>query len=225
MTPDQIRQDIEAQENQGIFSVLRDPSTVVVSAKSELPVRSRAVQNNSPVDRALRLAEDQLGTREPEAYAKYAGGRAEPWCGHFVNWLCNAVGATLPEHQTPSTRQGDPMASTTFAFSVLSSRGLMRSTPQPGDLVFYRRIEGGVMSPTKMGHVGIIHTVKPDSFTSIEGNVSDKVSMVSHKLNNPQLAGYARVLSGADAGAGLGTIALYAGVAVLGVLAVRALRK
>lgn len=100
------------------------------------------------------------------------------------------------------------MASTTYAWTTFSQLGKTRSTPRPGDLIFYRKNEGGQLSSTKMGHVGIVTSTDGSAVTSVEGNLSDRVMEVRHSTSDPAIAGYVRL-----AGGGLKTLLLIAGVA------------
>lgn len=163
------------------------------------------------VSRVLSIAQRELalGLREPEAYARYSGGRQEPWCAHFASWVFAQAGNPWPYYQAPSPTTPNPVAATTFAWTAFGQLGKLRATPRPGDLVFYRKNEGGALSTTKTGHVGIVTSVDGGSFVSVEGNLSDRVMQVRHALTDPTIAGYARVASGG----GLGTVLVVAGLA------------
>lgn len=109
------------------------------------------------------------------------------------------------------------MAATTYAWTAFSQLGKTRSRPRPGDLIFYRKNEGGTLSSSKMGHVGIVTSVDGSTVTSVEGNLSDRVMSVRHAMNDPSIAGYARVATGG----GLGTVLVVAGLAAGTAVAIR----
>lgn len=131
-----------------------------------------------------------LGVKEPQAFTKYAGGRKEHWCAHFASWVYLQAGLPLPGYKAPSATPPawNPIASVNTMFDTLASMGKIYKSPQIGDLIFYYRSG----SAGNKGHVGIVTELKGDSVVSIEGNLSDRVARVTHKLSNPKIAGYGR---------------------------------
>lgn len=172
------------------------------------------------VSRVLSVTQRELamGLAEPDAYARYSGGRQEPWCAHFASWVFAQAGKPWPYYQAPSPSVANPMAATTYAWTVFSQLGMVRRQPRPGDLVFYRKNEGGVLSQTKMGHVGIVTSVDGSTVVSVEGNLSDRVMQVRHALTDPSIAGYARPVVGSG---GLGLVLVAAGAAAAGFIVLR----
>lgn len=57
--------------------------------------------------------------------------------------------------------------------------------PQVGDQAFYFS-SGGI------NHTGIVVKVEGSSFTAVEGNYSDKVSLVQHNVGHSDIAGFGR---------------------------------
>lgn len=139
------------------------------------------------------LAKKELGVREPFAFDKYAGGRNEHWCAHFVSWLYVLAGQPLPGYKTPSKTppRWNPIASVNTLYETLKSEGKIVNTyPRKNDLIFYYK--NGKSSGPK-GHVGIVTEVRDGKVISIEGNLSDQVKQVTHSLNAKNIAGYGRV--------------------------------
>lgn len=146
-----------------------------------------------------------LGMKEPEAFSKYAGGRNEHWCAHFASWVFLRAGSPLPGYKMPSLvpPRWNPVASVNTLYNEVAKEGKISQTPKPNDLIFYYRTG----SSGKKGHVGIVTQVKDGKVVSIEGNLSDRVVQVTHRLNDPKIAGYGRVYS-KDAVSAVGALAL-----------------
>lgn len=167
----------------------------------------------------VEIARAEIGVREPQAYGRYAGGRQEPWCAHFVSWVLDQSGVPFAEYIAPSPSRASPTASASFVASIMDKLGRLSpptSTPSPNDLIFYKQVEGGKFVtpgrfglPFGIGHVGIVEGVEGDKVVSIEGNFSDRVARVRTPRNSPNIAFYGRPFTKAQvAGAGLATLAI-----------------
>jgi hypothetical protein len=134
--------------------------------------------------------EYSLGIKEPQAFDKYAGGRNEHWCAHFASWVYLQAGLPLPGYRTPSAKPPawNPIASVNTMFETLDDMGAIYGSPQIGDLIFYYRSG----SSGDKGHVGIVTELKDGEVVSIEGNLSNRIARVTHKLSDPKIAGYGR---------------------------------
>lgn len=145
--------------------------------------------------------EYSLGIKEPEAFGKYAGGRNEHWCAHFASWVYLQAGMPLPGYKQPSAKPPawNPIASVNTMYNKLSDLGKIYNTPHIGDLIFYYRSG----SSGEKGHVGIVTDLRDGKVVSIEGNLSDRVAQVTHKLSDPKIAGYGRPYAETSALTGL----------------------
>lgn len=141
--------------------------------------------------KATALAE--VGYREgPNNYNKYADDpkiaklygwtpQNQPWCCTFVNWVfLNAFGYDAGSKLT----YGGTAACANSAQLFRNHDALVR-TPQVGDQAFF-------YSSGRINHTGIVVSVDGSTFVTVEGNYSDKVSKVTHKVSGADIAGFGR---------------------------------
>lgn len=128
--------------------------------------------------------------REPAAFDRYAGGRPEHWCAHFVSWLFWKAGIPLPGWFPPTAERMPPTANCTYVYNKMDKLGLTTSTPKRHDMIFYKHPNPKYSA----GHIGIVTKVDPQAgtVTTIEGNVSDQVVRITRKLSDKTIRGYAR---------------------------------
>ncbi len=151
------------------------------------------------LSRLLDIARKQVGVKEDtgnndgEPSRRYAGGRQEPWCGHFVAWVFRNAGVRIPDDMIPTTKQHNPLASVSHMERVFKDRGWHYMEPMPGDVVFFASRGQSDEGPGR--HVGIVEMVdaKTKTFSTIEGNLSNAVRRKTHSLNNPQVSGFGRM--------------------------------
>ena len=167
----------------------------------------------APVDLARQEAafvnpDGKLGVREPDAYARYSGGRDEAWCAHFVSWLFRTAGHPLPGSIIPGPGVWSPTAGCNFIVKTMKEAGRLLpagALPQPNDLIFYKRADpktgrfeapGLYGLPFIYGHVGIVESVIEENgvkkVVTIEGNYSNKVARVKTRLDSPTIGCFAR---------------------------------
>lgn len=117
----------------------------------------------------LQVAASQIGYREgfnnDNAFGVWYPMNHDLWCAMFVSWAAEMAGVgqdVIPKHA--STRAGE---------AWFRARGLVHSTPEPGDIgyVFYPALG-------RIGHVFIVETVRRRSdgrieLTTVEGNTND----------------------------------------------------
>lgn len=139
------------------------------------------------------LAKSQVGYREGNNnYNKYASDpmitklygwnpQNQPWCCVFVNWcFLTAFGYDVGSKLT----YGGTAACSNSA-QLFKSAGAWSSFPEVGDQAFF--LSGGGIN-----HTGIVVSVEGTSFTTVEGNYSDKVSSVRHNVGASDVAGFGR---------------------------------
>jgi len=139
------------------------------------------------------LARSQVGYQEgPNNYTKYAEDpkiiqlygwcpQNQPWCCTFVNWtFLNAFGYDIGSQLT----YGGTAACSSSA-QLFRNHGAFVTTPEVGNQAFF--YSGGGIN-----HTGIVVDVQGSIFTTIEGNYSDKVSVVHHNLTGSEVAGFGR---------------------------------
>jgi hypothetical protein len=133
--------------------------------------------------RALAFAKEKIGVREsppgsnrgPEVDV-FTGGRAEPWCAHFVSWCVERTG-TSPFGHVPSVASLRSWAEQKGCY--LGAEG---HRPRPGDIFTMARHD----STGKLvgGHTGFVAGVSSDgsSIETVEGNLGDAVKAGSRSL-------------------------------------------
>ena len=145
------------------------------------------------VNKLLSVAKAEIGYREgANNYTKYAAEpmitklygwtpQYQPWCCTFVNWcFLTAFGYDLGSKLTC----GGTAACSNSA-SLFKNNGSFVTEPEPGDQAFF--YSGGGIN-----HTGVVLDVSGFSFRTIEGNYSDKVSVVTHNVIGNDVAGFGR---------------------------------
>lgn len=148
---------------------------------------------NEGKEKLVALARSQLGTREgANNYNKYADDpkitklygwnpQNQPWCCTLANWCyLNCFGYDIGSRLT----YGGTAACKNSA-SLFKAAGAFVKTPEIGDQSFY--YVGG-----DINHTGIVVSIDGNSFQAVEGNYSDKVSLVTHKIVGGDVAGFGR---------------------------------
>lgn len=145
------------------------------------------------INKLLSVARAEIGYREgADNYTKYAADpmitklygwtpQNQPWCCTFVNWcFLTAFGYDIGSRLT----YGGTAACANSA-NLFKNNGAFTNTPEPGDQAFF--FSGGGIN-----HTGIVSEVSGSSIKTIEGNYSDKVSLVSHNIMGNDVAGFGR---------------------------------
>ena len=141
----------------------------------------------------VALARSQVGYQEgPNNYNKYADDpkviqlygwcpQNQPWCCTFVNWcFLNAFGYDIGSRLT----FGGTAACNSSA-QLFRNNGAWATTPNVGDQAFFYA-SGGI------NHTGIVVNVQGTLFTTVDGNYSDRVSLVQHNVGSSDVAGFGR---------------------------------
>ena len=141
----------------------------------------------------VETAQGEVGYHEgSNNYTKYAADpmitklygwtpQNQPWCCTFVNWcFLTAFGYDIGSRLT----YGGTAACANSA-QLFRDSGAFVHFPQVGDQAFY--YSGGGIN-----HTGIVVAVDGTEFTAIEGNYSDKVSVVKHNTGKSDVAGFGR---------------------------------
>lgn len=134
--------------------------------------------------------ESPKGSNSGPDIEPFTGGRAEPWCGHFVSWCFRQAGKPLPDDVVPSPKQFNPLASVSHTERIFSEAGWSYREPQPGDVVFYATRGRSDQGPGR--HIGLVVAVGVDSFETVEGNWSNAVCHRVVKRNDRTISGFGR---------------------------------
>ncbi len=127
---------------------------ILMISLSSLHINSNEVEASSYADKLVSIAMAESGSGYKSKYG------VKPWCASFVSWAARSAG--IPSSIIPSTASSSGMKS-----SVVSLGGKVVSSPQKGDLVFYKHSRTGSIC-----HVAIMTS----STMSIHGNYSNKVT-------------------------------------------------
>ena len=144
-------------------------------------------------NKLVTLARAEVGYHEGgNNYTKYADDpniaklygwvpQNQPWCGTFVNWcFMQAFGYDLGSKLTFG---GSALCRT--AADNYKAHNSFTKFPEVGDQAFY--YSGGAIN-----HTGIVVEVEGTVFTAVEGNYSDKVSLVTHNIGKGDVAGFGK---------------------------------
>jgi len=156
----------------------------------------------SPADneRLINLAKQQVGFKEqPKGSNRgmqvdvYTGGRAEPWCAHFVAWCFRSIGRPIPGDVVPSPKRANPLASVAHCERVFKEHDMHYMSPQAGDIVFFET--RGKSDKGRGRHIGLVIAVTKEAIEVIDGNWGDAVSHRAIKLSAPYpvITGYGRL--------------------------------
>lgn len=143
-------------------------------------------------------AEVPKGSNRGPRVDLYTGGRAEPWCGHFVAWCHHEAGIVIPGYVKPSPTVASPLAGVQFLEDTFKKHGwwwpvgdMKLGVPSAGDLVFLNRRGQSDKGPGR--HVGIVERVDGPYVVSIDGNWGDRVARVRRVMISPLISGFGRM--------------------------------
>lgn len=124
------------------------------------------------------LAKDVSGC--DENVQKYTNGSCVAWCAYFVSWVYAEAGSPFPE-----TMGFVPTMLTWFKENA-TYIPVGSGEAQPGDVVFYG-------PESNSSHVGIVVKQEGDQLESIEGNYSNRVSLVNQSISGSNIIGFGRM--------------------------------
>lgn len=160
--------------------------------------RGGAIAGNSQGERAISWAESQLGVSEsnnPGAVRGYSRGAWQAWCADFVSTALNKSGGSKMGHQSSVAGILD-WGKKNDRFTSAAEAKRNPASLQTGDIATWKS-EG-------RSHVGLVTGIDPKtgSFTTIEGNTSDKVARRTHSFNSRGLTGFVRATDSKKQAAG-----------------------
>lgn len=101
-----------------------------------------------------------------------------PWCVKFARWYSSEHGYPVPD-----------TLSSTAAYKWFTQNHSVTTSPSVGDWIFFDFQNDGVLD-----HVGIVTAVSDSSFSSIEGNVNDKVADKQYSKNDSSVYAFGHYL-------------------------------
>jgi|SRR5829696_7867857 len=111
-------------------------------------------------------------------YGRKVSGPQFMWCAVYQSWVNAKCGIPMSIY---------PMAaSVPIVRDFFRAKGRIFNRPMPGDYVLF------IFSATKR-HIGFVDSVQDDgNFTSFEGNTSDRVKRVAHRVGDSGIVGFGR---------------------------------
>lgn len=149
-------------------------SAIVLQAASHLGIKEKVIVQDKNENKGPAV--DQYATSEP-----WHVGKGSEWCGLFASWVYNQIEAYagLSENDFHIGEQNSQqMLALIRKQAPQAIKRWNEYKPQPGDLIIHRR------TPSS-GHVSVVaHTDSAKGLiTSIDGNVQDRVSLVTWQMN------------------------------------------
>ncbi len=148
----------------------------VISQKEANAEASKYSVSSDKIDKALELAESQIGVREnggsndSAEIRKYKNGSVDgnPWCASFSSWLYGAGQGSSNSKTFGYTASSQEIKRKATSAGCYASKN-SNYVPQKGDLAMWSK-------SASSGHVGIVSKVYADgSFDVIEGNSGNAV--------------------------------------------------
>lgn len=119
---------------------------------------------------------------DPDIIRLYGSSKQNlAWCGTFANW----VYMKAFDYSIGSRLTYGGSAACANAAQLYKQNGAFVRTPQLADQAFYY-VSGGI------NHTGIVVDIQDRAFYAVEGNYSDKVSLVRHNIYGSDVAGFGR---------------------------------
>lgn len=148
----------------------------------------------TPIDVAL----SQLGVRELTnkndgvPAERYAGGRQEPWCSHFVLWCFQMCGFMFPGWVQPTPKRINPLAHVKTFHMRLTKEGYIVDHVDAGenDIVIFN--SRGDSDAGTGWHIGIVKEVVGGMVHTVEGNSSNGVHERAYPLTDKRIVAFAR---------------------------------
>ena len=166
-----------------------DNNRSLVASKEIKAYHTESKEENSITDlgnRIVNVASLEEGYVEGEGnktkYGDWYGINSE-WCAIFVSWCANQAGISkdkLPKHSYC-------MDGVDWFIQNKCWYDSSQYTPKKGDIVYFYQGNG-------INHVGIVVDVTGDEVVTIEGNMSNKVLKIHHKINDASIAGYGSLI-------------------------------
>lgn len=173
-------------------------STVIKLAQAEIGYLEKA--SNKDLDSKTGNAGANNFTkyaRDLDAVSGFYNGKKQgyAWCDVFVDWLFyKAFGAEEAKRLLcqPSKSLG---AGCPFSMDYYKSKGQLKTSPQPGDQIFFKGSGGDIT------HTGLVYKVDKTYVYTIEGNTSSASGVVAnggsvrdkkYALTYNRIAGYGR---------------------------------
>lgn len=153
-----------------------------------------------PAGDIVAVALSQVGIRESSGKndgipsERYAGGRQEPYCAHFIAWLFRQTGRPLPGDVVPTRTRANPLASVAFMHRVFKEHGWLVVDPRPGDVVFMKTRGRSDRGP---GHhvalvVGVELAGAEACLHCVDANWGNAVCRVQRRKSDPSIWAFGR---------------------------------
>lgn len=180
------RQAEEDEEDAGL--VLRGQEMPAVWEKEDIGILVRPEESarESRRSRLVQVARQEIGNTGGEKYWRWYGfSERVEWCACFVSWCADQCG-----YIEDGTLQKFSICDGAWLKEAGRWREREEYEPQPGDLIFFDWVRGGVQDGAE-DHVGIVESVDQGYVCTIEGNCSDQCLRQRYLCTDIQIMGYA----------------------------------
>ena len=149
------------------------PAHEVALSSEELDELEEGIREYSPGYNALLRAIGQIGYRESptncQRFSAWFGVACDYWCAFFIAWCFDTSASGNRNRSVPWSSYGT--GSSQGIYNWARANRLLVTTPRTGDIFVLRTFQ----------HSGIVRGVNTSTgaFTSVDGNWSDAVSLVS----------------------------------------------
>lgn len=167
--------EIKCIENISTTIEQKETSSSGTSSTSSSDNSGASGSISSMAETVMSIAEAEIGTTETgdnnNKYGAELGMDGVPWCGIFVGWCLNKGGLGLPNFNYASA-VAYAYAAQKNGWGQYHAQG-SAYVPKRGD-IFVRNYKGSDFESN--GHVGFVRSCSGSTFTTVEGNSSDKVN-------------------------------------------------
>ena len=171
------------------MTVEQAKKAVLDLAKSEIGYHEKA--SNYNLNDPTANSGGANWTKYAEYLDSYAGFYNGPkngyaWCDVFVDYLFVKTFGVEKGRKAICQPLNSAGAGCLYSAQYYKDAGRWRTTPEPGDQIFFSYSSGEV------SHTGIVEQVNGDTVTTIEGNTSDSVGRRYYNIGDKKIVGYGR---------------------------------
>jgi len=203
-----VQQNSLKPSNQQSKIIARQELPGPMTVREQAPMTMHATFPSFRGQVALAIAMGEVGVRERPSGSNrgrcrqgetkgcvdaYTGGRAQPWCAHFVSWAFEQTGFSPFGHRASvNSLRNWGKSQGWYVEKAAVERG--EYSPLAGDIFTKPRYEGaGPQRRLVGGHTGFVLRYDPAGgiLETVEGNTGDRVQMRTRALN--EIDGFIRI--------------------------------
>lgn len=118
------------------------------------------------------------------------------WCAFFAQGIMRRAANEMGREMIVPGDGGALLTATQFQDGKAGTKWIAKESlnsrvyPPPGSLAFWTRLTGSPPSNEGAGHVGIVISSTPTTFTTVEGNNGDPITAHLHHYSESNLIGF-----------------------------------